>query len=219
MDHLGIIAKYWAPGRVKTRLAVSVGRDVASQLARQFLVCLLRRLDSQADRRWVAHAPPEQSEIFRELAGPRWDTVPQSSGDLGQKMRGFFQHAFGQGADHVILIGSDSPTMPTTYVEHAFQLLRQFDVVLGPTLDGGYYLVGAARSVPPIFDRIAWSSTRVWQQTIQRLADCGIAHGCLPTWYDVDNVVGLRRLCDELEGLSPLPECFVELSAAVRAAL
>jgi hypothetical protein len=114
-------------------------------------------------------------------------------------MAEFFATAFPAGAQRVVLIGSDSPNLPRVYLTQAFELLNQHPVVLGPADDGGYYLVGAAGRVPPIFTEMAWSSPRLYSQTIDRLrqADCPFA--ILPGWYDVDDVEGLLRLRNELE--------------------
>ncbi len=123
----------------------------ASLLYRRFLVTLLRRFDHVAQRRVLAYTPPERRAEFALVASDAWTLDAQVSGDLGKRMQHYFAEAFRRGADRVVLIGSDSPTLPLEYVTGAFQLLDTFPVVLGPSADGGYYLVGAAGEVPPIF--------------------------------------------------------------------
>ena len=86
----------------------------------------------------------------------------------------------------MVLVGTDSPTLPLVLVEQAFQELEQADVVLGPATDGGYYLVGCGRRLPPIFEGVAWSSSRTLTDTIARLADPSWRLALLPPWYDVD---------------------------------
>lgn len=198
MRQLGIFAKYPQPGRVKTRLAASIGDEPACRLYRAFVETLLARFSDVADRRILAFSPPERRAEFEALAGRCWQLAEQSAGDLGQRMQRYFKDAFERGASRVVLLGSDSPTLPVEYVEQAFELLNKISVVLGPSDDGGYYLIGAAERVPPIFDDIAWSSEAVWEQTTNRLRSLGQDFRELPPWYDVDDEKDLRRLRDEL---------------------
>src|SRR5207247_7996159 len=104
--------------------------------------------------------------------------------------------------------GTDSPTLPLAFIKQAFHALEGSDVVLGPATDGGYYLVGCARRLPPIFDGIEWSNAHVLDQTVRRLADPGWRLALLPPWYDVDtpqswamlqgHVAALRRAGEDL---------------------
>ena len=203
---LGVFAKYWQPGAVKTRLAAHWGDVAASRLSRGFLVAVLNRLATRADRRLLVFTPAERRAEFAELAAGRWELAPQTAGDLGQRMQGYFEAAFAAGARRVLLIGSDSPSLPCELVERAFTLLETRDVVLGPTPDGGYYLVGAADRVPPIFAGVAWSTPRVWEQTMEQVRVAGLSLAELPPWYDVDEPVDLARLRAELASRCDEPE-------------
>lgn len=206
-----MIAKYWQAGAVKTRLAASVGDAVASHLYQRFLITMLRRFDHVADRRVLAFTPPDRRAEFVSLAAGAWTLQDQGTGDLGMRMQNYFTAAFRSGADRVVLIGSDSPTLPVDYAIQAFQLLRTFPVVLGPAEDGGYYLVGAAGKVPPIFAGVAWSTSLVWSQTQSLLQAAGCRCGVLPTWYDVDDLPGLRRMHQELADRPPVDETLRQL--------
>src|SRR5262249_55897042 len=101
----------------------------------------------------------------------------------------------------VVLLGSDSPTLPGTFVAEAFRLLETADVVLGPATDGGYYLLGCARRRPPVFDGIDWGSPHVLEQTIACLADPAWRVALLPPWYDVDTLDDWRMLRGHLAAL------------------
>ena len=92
------------------------------------------------------------------------------------------------GAERVVVVGADSPTLPVAYVEQAFGALEQADVVFGPATDGGYYLVGCARRLPPIFEDSVWSHRRVLAAAIARLNDPSWQVALLPPWYDVDTL-------------------------------
>lgn len=219
VEHLGIFAKHWAPGKVKTRLAAAIGPAAASDVYRRFLETLVARFGELAARRTLAYAPPEACEEFAFLAAKGWRLWPQPSGDLGTRMEQFFSTAFASGAQRVVLIGSDSPTLPTEYLREAFERLLTCDVVLGPTPDGGYYLVGASHRAPPIFEGISWSSPTVWRQTVDRLTQAGCRYFALPPWYDVDEIGDLRRLAAELAEMPKADAAWGELRRAVQRAL
>jgi rSAM/selenodomain-associated transferase 1 len=192
---LGIFAKHWQPGAVKTRLAASIGEKSAATLHRCFVETLLSRFRHVADRQILCFAPADSADKFRQLDLGRWTLEPQASGDLGERMERYFAGALlGSDCPRTLLIGSDSPDLPQEYVSEAFDKLHEFAVVLGPATDGGYYLIGASQTVPPIFDNIPWSTPEVWTQTISRLTAAQIPYHVLPEWYDVDDFTGLRRL-------------------------
>jgi len=206
MNQLGIFAKYWEPGRVKTRLAAAIGDEAASSLHRRFVLTLLSRFEGVGHRRVLAYTPPERRAEFESLVADSWHLATQADGDLGQRMQHYFADAFRCGANRVVLIGSDSPNLPIDFVNDAFQQLDTSPVVLGPADDGGYYLVGAAGGVPPIFRGVQWSSSQVWSQTVRLLRDVGCPYGALPAWYDVDDLPGLQRMYRELGDLERLDE-------------
>ncbi len=199
MKQFGVFAKYWQPGAVKTRLGEAIGHERASELYRMFLVTTCRRFEATGERRILAYTPVERRADFEELCGGAWETETQSEGDLGCRMRDYFAAALEKGAARVVLIGSDSPTLPLEFVEQAFDLLGEYPVVLGPSDDGGYYLVGASGGTPPIFSGVSWSSPDVWSQSTRLLDEAGCSFGTLPKWYDVDDRVALDRLHWELK--------------------
>jgi hypothetical protein len=211
---LTVMAKYWQPGRVKTRLAADLGDQAAAALYREFLRTTLVRFKPSADRCVLSHSPPEQREAMQQIAGDAWSLEAQCGGDLGQRMRHAMQQAFSAGVETVVLLGADSPTLPLEHLQRAYESLQTSPVVLGPTHDGGYYLVGARSAVPPIFEQIDWSTPAVWSQTTRRLADRGIEYGELPTWYDVDDLNDLQRLNKDLTETKDDPT-LTELAKAV----
>lgn len=196
---LGVFAKYWEPGRAKTRLAQTIGAEKAAEIARLCLSCTLSRFSQVADRSAVYFTPPDRQTEFSQACPKNWSLAPQGSGDLGQRMQNFFQQQFAQGAERVVLIGSDSPNLPKEYISEAFETLKTTPVVLGPSEDGGYYLVGAAHQTPPIFENIAWSTPEVWPETVLKLKKDGLAYHSLPVWSDVDDGPSLQALLHRLQ--------------------
>lgn len=188
---LGVFAKWPMPGRVKTRLGVTPER--AAEVARAFLRDTMRRFDNAADQRFVVHAPAEARDDVADFADPAYDLVPQADGDLGRRLEQFLRDRFAGGASKVVVVGSDSPTLPTAYVAEAFDRLGSADVVLGPATDGGYYLLGCRRA-PPVFDGVEWGGPDVLRQTIDRLRDPSWKLALLPPWYDVDTPEGWAML-------------------------
>lgn len=199
-QRLGVFAKYWEPGKVKTRLAASLGDVKAARIYQAFVAATIARLNAVAASRILAYSPAdEQTHAAFEAANMGdWSIIPQSSGNLGQRMANYFDQQFQAGAERVVLLGTDSPNVPLVEVHEAFEHLKTDDVVLGPTEDGGYYLVGAARRTPRIFDNIPWSTSEVWPATLARLRQSGVSYAALDPWYDVDEVFDLHRLIEDL---------------------
>jgi rSAM/selenodomain-associated transferase 1 len=198
---LGLFAKWPAPGAVKTRLAAATSAAWAARVAAAFLGDSLDRLSTLAVRRVLAFAPAAAEADFAALAGGRFELVPQSAGDLGQRLSAFVGRQLRDGAGAVVVVGADSPTLPLSYLEQAFRELEEADVVLGPTTDGGYYLIGCGPRLPPVFAGIDWSSNRVLAQTVACLGDPSWRLAVLPPWYDVDTAEDWAVLCGHLAAL------------------
>ena len=184
---LGIFAKYPQPGQVKTRLAAATSPEFAAQIAEAMLRDTLDRLAGIEAERWLVYAPVDAGAAMTEIARDRYRLTPQGDGDLGQRIDRFFRQRLRSGTERIVVIGSDSPTLPTASIALAFEQLESVDVVLGPATDGGYYLIGCARRVPPIFTDVGWGKSTVLFDTVARLdAACSLA--VLPPWYDVDTI-------------------------------
>jgi rSAM/selenodomain-associated transferase 1 len=203
---LGIFGKKPEPGRVKTRLAASMGEDAALLIHETMLWDTLDTWASEnvlapGGRRVLVYSPDDAGPWFDPLVPEAYALQPQAGGGLGDRMRAFFEGEFEDGARRIVLIGTDSPTLDPTIVISAFLCLEGRDVVLGPSTDGGYYLVGARGSVPPIFEGIDWSGASVLGQTVDRLKDTGLSLAMLPPWYDVDTAESFQVLSGHLRAL------------------
>lgn len=198
---IGLLAKQPIPGLVKTRLAAETSPEWAARVADALLIDTLDRLAEIEVCRILVFTPTEAREYFSDLAGNRFILIPQPEGDLGRRMAAFFRDVFLHGPVKAVLLGVDSPTLPSLYIESAFNQLDQVDLVLGPATDGGYYLVGCSGRVPPIFEGMDWSRPDVLRETISRLHDTSFRLALLPPWYDVDTLNDWRVLRGHLAAL------------------
>lgn len=195
--HLGVFAKYWRSGRVKTRLAKSIGEELARDIYLKFIKCLLERLRHAGTNRTLVFTPTESESAFSELVPAEWQLEPQTAGELGQRMKAFFSAStlhFGKTA----LIGSDMPDLRAELVDTAFKHLDEVDLVLGPATDGGYYLI-AMREPLNVFDNIDWSTDRVLDQTIAQIEQQGIRYRLMPKFRDVDELEDFEHLLSRLD--------------------
>jgi rSAM/selenodomain-associated transferase 1 len=196
---LAIVVKRPEPGAVKTRLAALVGPDAAADLARAFQEDLIHRFAAHPG--WdlaLSFAPADAEAYFRRFETLVPLRVAQTAGDLGARMRHAFEALFAAGYRKAALVGGDLPDLPARIVEDAFARLDAADLVLGPGTDGGYYLIGLTRSAPELFERVAWSTPRVLEQTLSRAARTGRTISLLEPWGDIDRPEDLRALADRL---------------------
>lgn len=204
MESLIVFAKNPILGQVKTRLAESHGHEAAVRLYTAFLLDTMdlvsrwrnEKVAVDPNRRLILYVTPESDDpVFAECvrrSGAKLQVQPP--GDLGERLATIFETEFSRGARAVCAVGSDSPTLPMHLLEYAFRALQWQRVVLGPTADGGYWLVGAKRPVPDIFTDIPWSTHQVMQKTVERLETHDIEPHFLPFWYDVDDKTGVNAL-------------------------
>jgi rSAM/selenodomain-associated transferase 1 len=198
---LGLFAKEPRPGRVKSRLAAATSPEWAARVAAAFLEDLVARFAAVDAQRLLAYSPAEAGPYFTQLAGEQFRLYPQSPGDLGDRLADFLEAQFHAGVEKVVVVGADSPTLPAGFITQAFREMETADVVLGPATDGGYYLLGCAGRLPPIFTEISWGGPDVLSQTAARLANWDGKLALLPPWYDVDTLDDWRALCGHLAAL------------------
>jgi len=193
------VAKRPAPGRTKTRLTPPLSPNQAAALYECFLLDtldLMRRVPETQPV--IAYLPQEAETYFTELA-PDFEYVLQQGQDLGARLDNALIHYLELGYQHVAIMNSDGPTLPVDYLTAAFEALAgQADVVLGPSDDGGYYLIGMKRPVPRLLREVQMSTPTVTADTLTLAAEEGLRVELLPTWYDVDDGAALTRLLTEL---------------------
>lgn len=179
---------------VKTRLAKSVGDDRAIQIYRRLLAYTqsVTERAGAAKQVWFSDYIPEENE----WDAPGIEFRLQRGEGLGERMLHAFRSGFEEGFRNIILIGSDCAQLSVDILDDGFRALREHDIVLGPSRDGGYYLIGLNKPRPTLFKEIPWSTTEVFEKTEARIRENGWSLVLLPTLNDVDTVEDWRRVED-----------------------
>jgi rSAM/selenodomain-associated transferase 1 len=193
---VAIMAKAPRPGEVKTRLCPPLSLADAAELYRRFLLDKIEQVRSlRAASLAIAYTPVEARPFFEEVA-PGFVLVPQRGTDLGNRLANSLGELLDSGHRGALAIDSDTPTLPLGFLQQALELVTmpQNDVVLGPTEDGGYYLIGLRTVHRELFESMAWSTNQVLPETLRRADAKGLRVACLPPWYDIDTAGDLSRL-------------------------
>lgn len=188
-----ILAKAPIPRLTKTRLSPPLTLEQANDLYACFLQDVLDLARHIRVPSTIAYTP-EQAKTFFGNVAPDFELVPQTGRDLGERMHLAVANKFFQGCRQVVLIGSDSPHLPPLVIQQAFdELSRGADIVLGPSADGGYYLIGLREPCPQIF-QVKMSTPEVLNQTLVLIQQAGLKFSLLPENFDVDTIADLGKL-------------------------
>ena len=193
---VAIMAKAPRAGEVKTRLCPPLSLVDAAELYRRLLLDKIEQVRSlRTASLAIAYTPDEARAFFEEVA-PGFVLVPQRGADLGDRLANSLGELLDTGHRGALAIDSDTPTLPLEFLQQALDLIvtPEIDVVLGPTEDGGYYLIGLRAVHRELFEAMAWSTQQVLPETIRRADAKGLRVACLPPWYDIDTPDDLTRL-------------------------
>lgn len=208
---LAVMAKAPRPGKVKTRLAPPLTLNQAAELNACFLRDTAANISAVAGARGgagvISYTPVGDEGSFNNLLPDDFVLIPQRGDGFGERLLATAEDLLSCGYGSVCLIDSDSPTVPAAAFEQAIaELQREGDrVVLGPSHDGGYYLIGLKRAHSELFAEITWSTSSVFAETVAAAEAAGIEVIVLPLWYDVDDGETLELLTAELLGDVPPP--------------
>jgi uncharacterized protein len=202
---MGIMIKAPRAGFSKTRLSPPLSQEEAASISRCFLKDTTAAIDALSHKdpfvAGVAIYTPVGSEAdFAELLPRSFKIIAQREGGFGTRLLGATEDLFSAGFSAVCLLDSDSPTLPFHYLRDLSTFLKEAKdrMVIGPSLDGGYYALGLRRAHPRIFEDVTWSTDRVYGETIKRAKEINLPAITLPAWYDVDDRLSLNRLLSEL---------------------
>lgn len=205
-----LMAKQPAAGQTKTRLCPPLSQAQAAQLYAGMLrdtLALAHHVPGVQPA--IAVNPAGAEGYFAELA-PDALLFPQGPGDLAQRLAHVTGAAFASGARAVAALSSDVPMLPVVYLRQAFALLAQYDCVLGPCEDGGYYLAALRQPAPTLFTKVTMSTPNVLRDTMAEAERLGLRVALLPACYDVDTPADLARLCADP---APMPATRAALEA------
>src|SRR4051794_807784 len=203
---LAVMTKAPRAGRVKTRLTPPLAPEEAAALNTCFLrdtAASLTAVAAGGTARGIGvYTPLGAEEAYAGILPDQFELLPQRGDRFDERLICATEDLLKVGFESVCLIDSDSPTVPTRAFAEAVEALSKPGdrVVLGPSDDGGYYLIGLKEVHLQLFERIDWSTERVLEQTKTRASDAGLEVHLLPSWYDVDDRATLARLCQELFG-------------------
>jgi len=193
---LAIMAKAPRAGEVKTRLCPPLSPADGAALYRCFLLDKVAQVRGLSGARAViAFTPNTERDVFEALA-PDVQLLAQRGDDLGRRLLNGLDDLLRGGYRGALAIDSDTPTLPTEFLRQGIDAVMKpdVDVVLGPTDDGGYYLIGMRKTWPALFDAMPWSTPDVFPETMRRAEAHGLRVACLPAWFDVDTARDLDRL-------------------------
>jgi uncharacterized protein len=186
---LGLFLKFPVPGKVKTRLAINIGKEAASDFYRRLAEHVLKNTAPKGTgyERLIFFTPDSmRSEFGKWLPGE--ELRVQRGKDIGERMHHALSEMLEMGAENAIVIGADIPGLNRTIIERAFQTLKTAQIVIGPAMDGGYYLIGMKFPHPEIFRDIPWSTEEVFERTVSRIEEKRLRYELVDTLFDVDRL-------------------------------
>jgi uncharacterized protein len=207
-EALALMAKAPLPGEVKTRLVGALSPADAAELYVAFLSDTWAAMEEVWEEREelslaLCYTPAGAEEAFERMEREGGLMLAQRGNNLGERMLNCFADLFAAGFESAVLLGADTPTLPADALGEALERLAGGDenlVVVGPSEDGGYYLIGMRRPHAALFEGVEWGTGAVLAETERRAQSCGVVLSPLPAWYDVDTPADLERLRREVLG-------------------
>jgi rSAM/selenodomain-associated transferase 1 len=190
-----IMMKHPEVGKVKMRLAKSLGEKDGTGLYRAFIQDTITKVQSLDVPYRIAVYPPESQEMIIQWLGQVSQVFPQLGMNLGERLQNGFRMMFEKGYQQVIALASDSPDLPNEILMEAVSGLQTHNAVIGPASDGGYYLIGFSRGffIPEAFEGVSWSTETVFKETMSRIGSRTSQVYVLPEWADIDTNEDLRE--------------------------
>lgn len=191
-----LFVKSPADVKVKSRLAATVGDETARALYAHFVLDMTGTLKAAPYPFRICYHPPGAGDAVSSWLGNGFISLPQQGKDLGKRMENAFHQVFSEGFSSAIIIGSDIPDLPDNILNEALGSLKTSDAVIGPAVDGGYYLIGFRKHtfLPEVFRGRTWSTNTVLPETMELFKRSAYRVHLLPEWRDVDTIEDLRAL-------------------------
>lgn len=202
-----IFAKFPRPGEVKTRLGENLGMKEAAEVYRTFAehaFSLGHQLLATGKKIYVFYEPRAGADQMRSWVGPSFHLASQKGETLGDRMRDAFEQTFAQGSARTVIIGTDVPELDAGILERAFDALLDHDAVIGPSTDGGYYLLGMNAPVKEVFDGLVWSAATVYHETLDRFRRLRLSFTELNELADIDTMADYNAYRERTGGIKSL---------------
>ena len=198
----GMLVREPRPGSVKPGLVEALGAPAAARLYRSSVMDLCERFAHlSVESRILCYGPRGARKSVELLASRHWRLIQQQGTTRGQILGNLFENAFRLGRQRIVVMVSDCPTVPDAFVIEAFDRLLIEDVVLGPTTDGGIYLIGMSLERPELLMGFDWDGPGVFDALVERAEAFGLILGLVPHWYEVNDRAGLDRLASHIRAL------------------
>lgn len=190
-----LFVRYPVKGKIKSRLSKELDEDIVLKLYKNFVLDIIETLKKGRHIFRVCFFPSNSKKKISNWLGSEIDYMPQRGSDLGERMKNAFIELFRSNVTEALIIGSDIPDLTNEVFDEAFNL-EAYDAVIGPALDGGYYLIGFKKDtfLPYIFDGIEWGTEKVFKKTMEILRKYNYRVRILPVWQDVDRIEDLKAL-------------------------
>ena len=191
-----LFVKYPKEGQVKNRLIGEFNAEFVTELYKSFVIDIVSKIEKLKVDFIICFYPTDSKNQFIQWLDEKHKYIPQRGGDLGDRMNYCFTASFHEGYEKCVLIGSDLPDLPIKFIEESFTLLQKKDAVLGPTYDGGYYLIGFKKDtfLSEVFNGITWGSESVFNDTMNIFKKNKKNVGVLHNWHDIDTPNDLKKL-------------------------
>ena len=183
-------------GKVKSRLSKSIDDETVVKIYKLFVQDILHKLEKNPDEKIICYYPKNAIDDIKNWLGSDYLYIPQDGNNLGERLKNGFIQGFQNGFSKLIAIGSDSPDLKLEFFLDTFKNLEYYDTVIGPCIDGGYYLIGFSNNsfYPKVFENIPWSTEKVYEKSIDSLNKADLKIYNLPVWQDVDTIENLFYL-------------------------
>jgi uncharacterized protein len=222
---IAVMAKASTPGLTKTRLVPPLQFEEAAAFNTAFLQDVAANLTTAGRQAeitgYIAFGPPGSEPFFERTLGRDIGLISAWRPNFGDCLLLTIEAMLARGHSAAVVLNSDSPTLPTSVLVQTAEVLAcpGDRAVIGPSTDGGYYLLGLKRAHRRLFEDITWSTERVAEQTLERAYEIGLEVHILPAWYDVDDLQSLRMLHEEIRGPGMVPRAHTPVHALHTAAL
>ncbi len=191
-----LLVKYPEKGKVKARLLRQIKGESVTELYKNFVLDMISMLDRSGTQYIIAYRPKTALRRFEKWLGFGHTYLPQRGRGMGQMLKNIFIDTYSKGFKRVIVIASDCPDLPEEILKEANIALEDHSTVIGPSPDGGYYLIGFTQEAfsPKTFEAVTWSTAKVFKETISKLKNQRQNIHILPEWRDVDTLTDLQNL-------------------------